>query len=86
MRSLFLAVSAFTAALLFGHAASKKYATEKQTSSELQGYVAFHFKCWLCHGTTGFGLKPSLDERSIKMDCSRCGVLNALTVPGQVLV
>lgn len=80
MRSLFLAASAFTAGLLLGQTNSKKYLAEKRPSVALEGYIAYHFRCWLCHGQTGFGLKPCLDERLMKMDCSRCGVENVITV------
>jgi hypothetical protein len=79
MQSLLMAVSDFIASFLYKYDVVEAK-PEKGDREYPDGYRPLFFHCWLCKGTTKFALKRSIKKKSFKIDCSRCGVENVVTV------
>ena len=81
MRSLLMAISDFIARLLRKYDAVEAKPTKPQPAVKdyPDGYRPMYFNCWLCKGSTKFAVKNSIKNKKFTIECSRCGVENAVT-------
>lgn len=78
MQSILMAVSDLIASILNKMSPPKQ---EETKSVAPIGYRPLFFHCWLCTGVVKFACKNSVGNRKFTIDCSWCGVENAVTVP-----
>jgi transcription elongation factor Elf1 len=75
-----MAISDFIATLFKPKKINKVEAKPNDVVEVPVGYRPLFFHCWLCDGTTRFAHKIKAKRRKFTIECSRCGVENAVTV------
>ena len=82
MHSLFLALSEIIMALIARPKVEPPppQPQKKISSNAPEGYMQYHFCCWLCSGQTGFSCPIPTQEVFFNLDCCRCGIENRVKV------
>lgn len=78
MQSILMAISDLIVAVF--SKPEQQVKVEESTDKVPAGYRPLFFRCWLCDGITKFACKNSIKNKRFKIDCSRCGVENAVSV------